>query len=180
MNLGQIIILIGYIVGYVIGTLIIIRHLKGKISVLETRIETQSEILSNVEKFMNIFKLEEVEHYVDIIRKKSSLEKEEVLKKLEEKHKSEKKKVEETFKYFLNEIAVLFEFAVKLTIFFAFHPYLEKSINEMKESDLKHKLSSAMKESKEEIMAMSQDWMSDLTIKTAVLVQSGYFKKKGN
>ena len=76
MDTGQIIIL----VVYALGTLITAKYLRGKIKALKTQVDTQSGILSSVEKFMNIFDIQVVKDYVEIEKRTISLKAEEELK----------------------------------------------------------------------------------------------------
>lgn len=84
MDIGQII----QLAGYVVGVIIIIRFQNQKIKSLTGQVESQKGILESVERFMNIFKIDDIEKYVEMTKKKMTLEQEEEIKTLEDKHMS--------------------------------------------------------------------------------------------
>lgn len=156
MDTGQIIILIVY----ALGTLITVTHLRGKIKALKTQVDTQSGILSSVEKFMSIFDLDKVETYVKMNEKKFLMEKEEAVKAVEKQFKS---KADRSIQLLLNEMLELYGVLIQLSYAFAANPYFEKSINEMKDIITKQNLLEAIQREKARIKALgidSQLWIT--------------------
>lgn len=79
MTIGDIIIL----AAYAIGVLLTIHFQGKKISALKTQVESQSGVIENMQRFMSIFRLEEIEKYVEISRKTSEAEKREAIRIVE-------------------------------------------------------------------------------------------------
>lgn len=94
MTTGEIIILIVY----ALGSLLTFFYQKNKIDSLKTQVNSQSGALDSMQKFMNIFQLDEVEKYVEMSKKKTLLEKQEEMKDLENRAKKDKQELEATLK----------------------------------------------------------------------------------
>lgn len=71
------------LVAYVIGVLATIHFQGKKINALRTQVTSQNEIMANMQRFMSIFKLDEIEKYVEINRKRVEAETQETMKKVE-------------------------------------------------------------------------------------------------
>jgi predicted ATP-dependent protease len=107
MVIGNIIILAAYAVG-VLGTI----YFQGKkINSLKTQVTSQNEIMANMQRFMGIFRLEEIEKYVEINRKRVDAEKQEAMKQVE---KEIKDKAYESIHVIRREYEALLELAMKV------------------------------------------------------------------
>ena len=120
LGLGQIIILIAYIIGY----LIIYFHQKNKIGVLKEQIDTQKGILEQVERYMSIFDLDKVEKFVEISDKTVQMEKEEAIKKIEAKAKS-------NHEYLFKDYEAVYKALIGLVYALPYLPVLERTVNDM-------------------------------------------------
>jgi len=79
MTTGDIIILVAYAIG-----LLLTAYFQGKkIDSLKTQVNSQSGVIENMQRFMSIFKLDEIEKYVEINRKRFEAEKEDAVKQAE-------------------------------------------------------------------------------------------------
>lgn len=150
MEYGDFIILGVFAIGYII----IFRYQKDKIDSLKTQIESQSGVLSSMQTFMSIFKLEEIEKYVEISRKKFLIEKEEDMKVLEEKLKA---KIKKNYDFLFKEYLEASKALSKLSFAFATYPYFETTILEMKSVVQKEYLLESIKMKKEELKALGID-----------------------
>lgn len=68
---------------YAIGVLATIYFQGKKISTLKTQVTSQNDIMANMQRFMSIFRLDEIEKYVEINRKRVEAETEETTKRVE-------------------------------------------------------------------------------------------------
>lgn len=144
------------IVAYVVGVIITIHFQNRKIDALKTQLDAQSGILAQMERFMNIFKLDVVEQYVEINRKTFQLEKEEAIKKANEEWKA---KAEKDKNLLSKELDALFMFAVSITFVQPSNPHLSRLLKEMDDSYSKRTLIAALRGSLEK-------WNKFLTNKT--------------
>jgi len=142
MNLQTILQLAG-LLGYLIGTVIIIKFQKNKSDALKTQIEVQNGILSNAEKIINIFKPEVAEGYVSMMEKKFTLEKEEAMRKLNEEWQS---KENMGINNLSNEFANLLSVFTTMIFAFPYNPTLIRAIESMKDTITKKRLSSIREE----------------------------------
>ena len=69
MEIADLVILAAYAMGF----LIIYIHQKKRIESLKTQVDSQSDVLSSMQRFISIFKIDEVEKFVELSRKKISL-----------------------------------------------------------------------------------------------------------
>ena len=150
MGYGDFIILGVFAIGYII----IFRYQKNKIDSLKTQVESQAGILSAMQKFMSIFKLEEIEKYVEISRKKFIMEKEENMKGLEEKIEAKTKK---DYDFLFKEYLDVSKTLNRLSSAFGSYPYFEKTILEMESVVVKESLLESIKEQKEALKAQGLD-----------------------
>lgn len=167
LGLGQIIILIAYAVGFLITYF----HQKKKIGILITQIDKQKSILEQVERYMNIFDLDKVEKFVQMSEKTVQMEKEEMKKQYE--YDSEK-----STKFFLDEIINLVGVLFKLSSVFAYEPYFEKTINEVKNVFFKQRLLGAIKKSRENLKSLGiEDKGISGGILRALLMRGEYYEE---
>ena len=150
MEYGDFIILGVFAIGYII----IFRYQKDKIDSLKTQIESQSGVLSSMQTFMSIFKLEEIERYVEMSRKKFLMEKDDDIKALKEKLEAKTKK---NYGFLFNEYLDVSEALIKLSFAFGAYPYFETTILEMKSVVQKEYLLESIKVKKEELKALGID-----------------------
>jgi formyltetrahydrofolate synthetase len=107
MTTGNIIILAAYIVGVLLTI-----HFQGKkINALKTQVTSQNEIMANMQRFMGIFRLDGIEKYVEINRKRVDAEKQEAMKQVE---KEIKEKALESIHVIRREYEALLELAMKV------------------------------------------------------------------
>ena len=165
MEYGDFIILGVFAIGYII----IFFYQKNKIDSLKTQIESQSGVLSSMQKFMSIFKLEEVERYVEISRKKFLIEKEIDLKTLKEKLEATTKK---NYDFLFHEYLDVSDALIKLSFAFGAYPSFEKAITEMKSVVIKQFLLKRIKKKKEDLKAQGLD----KGIWSRFIAQDAYFK----
>lgn len=168
----DIVILIGQIIlifAYAIGVLIVIKNQKGEIKKLKTQIETQSGILSAMEKFMGIFKLEEIERYVEMSRKTFLMEKEDDMKAFKEKLEATTKK---SYNFLFKEYLDVSKTLNRLSFAFGSYPYFEKTILEMESVVVKESLLESIKEQKEALKAQG----IDAGMWTPLIVQAAYMQ----
>lgn len=136
MELGDIIILIVFAVGYGINFF----YQKNKIGALETQIGTQKGISEQMEKFMNIFEVERVEKYVKLSEKTMKMEKEEAIKKMESEFKMKESEAILDANYRMNEYTALYELAIDMIAKSPYSPVVEKSLKAMRNTDAKQGL----------------------------------------
>ena len=136
MELGDIIILIVFAIGYVI----IFFYQKNKIGALETQIGTQKGISEQMEKFINIFDVERVEKYVKLSEKTVKMEKEEAIKKMESEFKMKESEAILDANYRMNEYTALYELAIDMIAKSPYSPVVEKSLKAMRNTDAKQGL----------------------------------------
>lgn len=136
MELGDIIILIVFAIGYVI----IFFYQKNKIGALETQIGTQKGISEQMEKFMNIFDVERVEKYVKLSERTMKMEKEEAIEKMESEFKMKESGARLDANYRMNEYTALYELAIDMIAKSPYSPVVEKSLNAMRNTDAKQGL----------------------------------------
>jgi hypothetical protein len=172
MDVGQIIILIAYAVGF----LIIFVYQKKKIGILITQIDKQKGILDRAESFMNIFNLYKVDKYVQMDAKRVQMESEAAMKKIKEQYES---KAVISTKYLLNEISDLIGVLTELSFVFAYEPYFEKSINGIKNEFFRQLFLDGIKENRESLksIGIEDDSMSGAIIR-AVLSRMDLIEKK--
>jgi len=165
MGYGDFIILAVFAIGYII----IFCYQKDKIDSLKTQIESQSGVLSSMQTFMSIFKLEEIERYVEMSRKKFLMEKDDDIKALKEKLEAKTKK---NYGFLFNEYLDVSEALIKLSFAFGAHPYFETTILEMKSVVQKEYLLERIKKKKEELKAQG----FDANIWSSLMTQYAFFK----
>ena len=165
MEYGDFIILGVFAIGYII----IFRYQKDKIDSLKTQIESQSGVLSSMQTFMSIFKLEEIERYVEMSRKKFLMEKDDDIKALKEKLEAKTKK---NYGFLFNEYLDVSEALIKLSFAFGAYPYFETTILEMKSVVQKEYLLERIKKKKEELKAQR----FDVKIWSRLMTQYPFFK----
>ena len=165
MGYGDLIILAVFGIGYII----IFLYQKNKIDSLKTQIESQSGVLSSMQTFMSIFKLEEIERYVEMSRKTFLMEKEDDMKALKEKLEATTKK---NYGVLFNEYLDVSEALIKLSFAFGAYPYFETTILEMKSVVQKEYLLERIKKKKEELKAQE----FDTKIWSRLMAQDAYFK----
>ena len=165
MEYGDFIILGVFAIGYII----IFFYQKNKIDSLKTQIESQSGVLSSMQTFMSIFKLEEIERYVEMSRKTFLMEKEDDMKAFKEKlEATTKKSYNFLFKEYLDVTRTLF----RLSFAFGIYPYFEKTILEMESVVAKESLLESIKEKKEALKAQG----IDAGMWTPLIVQAAYMQ----
>lgn len=172
MGLDQIIILIAYVVGF----LIIFIHQKNKIGTLITQTKKQKSILEQVEKFMNIFDLDKVEKYVQMNERRVHMETEETIKKVKKQYESEAKKDTEFYQY---QVLDLLGVLSKLSFVFAYEPYFEKSINEIKSEFNRKILLDSIQKAREELKSIGiEDKGVSGVVLRAILTRMDFGQKK--
>ena len=136
MELGDLIILIAFAIGY----LIIFVYQKKKIGILITKIDKHKDILEQTEKFMNIFNVDKVETYVKLSEKTVKMEKEEAIKKMESEFKMKESEARLDANYRMNEYTALYELAIDMIAKSPYSPVVEKSLKAMRNTDAKQGL----------------------------------------
>lgn len=118
------------LVAYVIGVLIINRTLRAQV-------KSQGGIMSKMEQYMNIIKLDEIQKYVEMSVKTVQMEYKEKLQKQDEEW---KRKAKDSFQVVLDEFLVLLDFSLKVAGGFANNPNYIELLNNMKDSVAKTQL----------------------------------------
>jgi Fe-S cluster assembly ATPase SufC len=129
MSNGDIII----IVVYLIGMIFTIKYQKTKIDSLETQVKSQAGIMLKMEQFMNIFKIEQIEKYVEIMEKTYRKEKDEAIKRVEEEW---KQKADRGMQLLMNEYLEVIDFSIKTISANPSNITIERFVNEMKEGTI--------------------------------------------
>jgi len=147
---------------YVIGVLIINKTLRAQV-------KSQGDIISRMEQYTNIIKLDEIQKYVEMSAKTVLMESEDKLKKQDEEW---KKKADEGVRVVLDEFLALLDFSLKVTGDFATnHKYLEH-LHNMKNSLSKTRLLSFQERVWEQIIKSA----NDNPVLLALLIRSDYFQ----
>lgn len=167
MNTFNVVMEAVLLIAYAIGVLIIIKFQNNKISILRTEIDSQSGIMKKTEQFMNIFKLDMVDKYVEIMQKKTQVEKDEAIKKIEEEWKH---KAKQGYEFVLTEYLGLFSFSLNLIDFMPKNNVLIKALNEMPDSFAKKELTSRREKTEQEIDKIIERFSRDNSF-AATLIQ---------
>ena len=169
-SLLYIVCYIGQLLTYAGGICIIINFQRKKIGLLKDRLDSQASLVTIIERFMNIFKVDTVEQYVALVQKKFEAEKEITL------HESEatwRKRTKEGIEYATTEILALLKFATMLIAENPNNPVLIHALKEMKETNGKNSLievrEKAMKSWDELFTTLSKDKSIGATILAQLL-----------
>lgn len=127
MSIGDIILL----VAYAVGTLITIIFQGEKIRSLRTQINSQNNIMTNMQRFMSIFRLEDVEKYVEINRKSMEKEKEDAIKQVEQEIKLQ---ANDAMNIIRKEYEALLDLSIKIIRTSSYLPNLSKYLAEMSDN----------------------------------------------
>ncbi len=143
MEIADLVILAAYAMGF----LIIYIHQKKRIESLKTQVDSQSDVLSSMQRFISIFKIDEVEKFVELSRKKFLMEKEEDLKKIKKEFKS---KIDIKNNVLSIQMLELLMVLTKLSYFVGDKSYFEKSIKEMRKGIAKERALEVLNEAKKQ------------------------------
>ncbi len=154
MSIGEIIILCVYAIGYIFTFF----YQKNKIDSLKIQVNSQSGTLDSMQKFMSIFKLDEIEKYVELNKKKTLLEKQEEMKELEARAKKDIQELETTLKTkagrtvinLTGDILELLSVIMKISYDLVDYSYFEKAVGEMSDDSLKDNVIQILEKAKRE------------------------------
>ena len=127
MSTGEIIIFIAYIIGF----LFTIKYQKNKIDTLRIQVKSQKDTISNIQRFMDLFKLDVVERYVQFSQKTAEKERDEAIKVITEEW---QRKTELTGKVYFAEYKALLDISLNFVRSFAFSTTAEQIIRGMNDS----------------------------------------------
>jgi hypothetical protein len=147
---------------YVIGVLIINKTLRAQV-------KSQGDIMSRMEQYSNIIKLDEIQKYVEMSAKTVLMESEEKLKKQDEEW---KKKANGGVRVVLDEFLALLDFSLKVTGDFATNPKYLEHLHNMKDSLSKTRLLLFQERVWQQIIKLANDNPTLL----ALLIRSDYFQ----
>lgn len=156
----------GLAVLYVISTIILRHHQKTKIEALSVQINSQNELVANIEHYLKIFDPKVPEDYIRLCEKR-----------LEEEYKSKTKEYETSFKSkfseYNNEFDNLINFSISVIARMPTNDVVLKSIERLPESSTKKQLTTIKSMS----IARCRDVFSELTPadKEALLKHPNYF-----
>lgn len=156
LGLGQSIILIAYVIGY----LIIYFHQKNKIGALKEQIDTQKGILDQIERFMNMFSVDKLEYFEKLSTKTAQMEKELAIKEI-------KSKAQKSFDYALKEYDAVLGLAYKLVDGMTYFPTIEIWLNEMEDVQTKSFLLEYLKKRRRDIESEGigkREWVANFVM----------------